>query len=126
MWGSHTHREHLLQKISLVAMLGGVREGAREHPLGRAPDQQRTLTIEQEAEIAGNLAFLSRQRKDPLNVAAIGIEEDEDGQGMVIRLSVNGSKLSGVERGLKEMCRILEQIAQLCRPPQVHIVAAIG
>ena len=126
MWDSHINREQLLQKISLLAMLGGVREGAKEHPLGRAPDQQRTLTIEQEAEIAKNLAFLSRQRKDLLNVAAIGIEEDEDGQGMVIRLSVNGCKLSGVEGGLKEICEILEQIAQLCRPPQAHIVAAVG
>jgi len=112
MWGGHIRREALLQKISLLAMLGGVREGPREHPLTSTPGQERTLTVEQEAEIAGNLAFLSRRRKDSLSVAAIGIEEDEDGQGMVVRLCINGGILSRIEDGVKEMCAMLEQISR--------------
>ncbi|KAJ9130176.1 hypothetical protein NKR23_g12318 [Pleurostoma richardsiae] len=112
MWGGQIRREALLQKISLLAMLGGVHEGPREHPLTSAPGQERTLTVEQEAEIAGNLAFLSRRRKDSLSVAAIGIEEDEDGQGMVVRLCINGGILSRIEDGVKEMCAMLEQISR--------------
>ena len=83
------------------------------------PTRSYSLTIEQEAEIACNLAFLSRRRHDPQSVAAIGIEEDEDGQGMVIRLSVNGSMLTGVEEGLKDICRMLEQVSRRRMSPCV-------
>jgi hypothetical protein len=33
MWGSTVTRENILQKITLLAMLGGVREGIKEHEL---------------------------------------------------------------------------------------------
>ena len=73
---------------------------------------ERILTIEQEAEIASNLAFLSRPQYDPKSVAAVSIEEDEYGQGMVVRLCVNGDALSRIEEGLKEICGLLEEISQ--------------
>lgn len=112
IWGTNVGREQLLQKISLIAMLGGIREGLREHQLVLTSRGGRTLTVEQEAEIAGNLAFLSRRRKDPQSVAAVGIEEDEDGVGMTIQLSVNGDVPLLVEEGLQEICVMLEQISQ--------------
>jgi hypothetical protein len=119
VWGTFVSRDRLLQKISLIAMLGGIREGLRQHALTSTPDRGYSLTIEQEAEIACNLAFLSRRRHEPQSVAAIGIEEDEDGQGMVIRLSVNGSMLNGVEEGVKDICRMLEQVSRRRMSPCV-------
>jgi hypothetical protein len=116
IWGSGISREQLLQKISLLAMLGGVREGLREHVLVSASSSKHILTVEQEAEIANNLAFLSRRRHDPRSVAAVAIEENEDGQGMTVRLCVNGETTLGVEEGLKEICRTLEQISQQRMP----------
>jgi hypothetical protein len=114
MWGSGISRDQLLQKISLLAMLGGVRDGLQAHSLTTSGDIEHGLTIEQEAEIAGNLAFLSRRRHDPKSVAAISIEQDGHGQGMIVRLCVNGGILSGVEEGLKQICALLEEISR-CR-----------
>lgn len=48
------------------------------------------LTIEQEAEIAGNLSFLSRRRKTSQSVAAVAAEEAQHGQTLVVCLTVNG------------------------------------
>ena len=39
-------------KISHIAMLGGIREGLREHALAPTPVRGYSLAIEQEAEIA--------------------------------------------------------------------------
>jgi hypothetical protein len=120
MWGSGINREQLLQKISLLALLGGVRDGLRAHSLTTPFAVERVLTIEQEAEIAGNLAFLSRRRHDAKSVAAIGIEENETGQGMIVRLCVNGDTVSRVEEGLKEICGLLEEISQRRTFPQMR------
>lgn len=49
-----------------------------------------SLTIEQEQEIVSVLAFLSSYSKKCKRVVAIGIEEDRDGQGIVIRMALNG------------------------------------
>ena len=59
-------------------MLGPVREGERENDLISNPSQERSITIEQEAEIISNLSFLSYRRKDPQTVTAICIEKDKD------------------------------------------------
>lgn len=112
IWGSDIGRDQLLQKISLIAMLGGVREGLQAHTLAAPLAMERILTTDQEAEIANNLAFLSRRRHDSKSVAAVGIEEDKNGQGMTIRLCVNGDKLSSVEEGLEAICQLLEKMSQ--------------
>ena len=80
MWGADVSRERLLQKITLLTMIGPIPEEPRRHQLVSPPDFRRILTIEQEAEVAGNLAFLSRRSTETHNVAAIGIEEDEGGR----------------------------------------------
>jgi hypothetical protein len=90
MWNSSVTREHLLQKISLLAILASVRDHPKQHVLISPPGGRSSLTIEQEREIVSNLAFLSSRSKNSKRVVAIGIEEDHDGQGMVIRMAVNG------------------------------------
>lgn len=59
---------------SLLAMLGGVTAFERILWLYKPFAVERVLTVEQEAEIASNLAFLSRRRHDP-KVQTVGIEE---------------------------------------------------
>jgi hypothetical protein len=120
MWGSNVTRELLLQKISLLAMLGPIREGHKEHNLVSAPEQVRNLTIEQEGEVVRNLSFLSCRRKDPLSVTAICVEEDDSGRGMVVRMAVSGDTVSHVEDGLRQMCSTLEKIAQRGNLPFQH------
>jgi hypothetical protein len=112
MWGSHITRDHLLQKISLLAMLGPIRNSHQEHSLVSTQDQLHKLTIDQEAEIVRNLSFLSCRRKDSYTVVAVCIEEHEDGQGMTVRLSVNGDNVSYAKEGLQHICATLEKISQ--------------
>ena len=112
MWGSKITRELILQKISLLAMLGPIREGERENRLISDPGQGRSMTVEQEAEIVSNLSFLSYRRKDPQTVTAICIEEDEDGQGMIVRMTVNGGAIAYVKDGLGRICAVLEQASR--------------
>ena len=112
MWGSELTRERMLQKISLLAILGPVREGQREHELISNPYQERSITVQQEAEITSNLTFLSYRRKDSQAVTAIGIEEDGDGQGMTVRVAVNGGALAHTTDGLRQICTALEQASR--------------
>lgn len=112
MWGSTITRESILQKITLLTMIGRTPEPSQRHALVSPTGDTRNLTIDQEAEIAGNLAFLGRRSLESHNVAAIGIEEDRDGQGMVIRVTVNGTMLSSVVEGINQVCRVLEKVAR--------------
>jgi hypothetical protein len=91
-------------------MVNPTPEDPRSHTLSER--QQRRLTIHQEAEIASNLAFLSRRNKDSHNVAAIGLEEKESGQGLTVRVAVNGRMLASVVEGLTRICDVLQDIAQ--------------
>jgi hypothetical protein len=112
MWGSNVSHEQLLQKISLLAMLGPIREEPKGHCLVSREDKAYSLTVEQEREIITNLAFLSYRRKDSQNVTAICIKEDGDGQGLVVRLAVNGGAIAHVEEGLRRICEMLERASQ--------------
>ena len=111
-WDSGITRESLLQKIALLTMIGRTPEPSHRYTFVCPPSDPRALTIDQEAEIAENLAFLGRRSLESHNVAAIGIEEDEDGQGMIIRVTVNGTMLSSVVAGLNKICRSLESAAR--------------
>ena len=71
-------------------MLESVRDRPKQYMLVSPSGWRSSLTIEQEREIISNLAFLSSRSKNSKRVVAIGIEEDHDGQGMVIRMAVNG------------------------------------
>ncbi|KAK1046753.1 hypothetical protein LTR12_017306 [Friedmanniomyces endolithicus] len=113
VWGTGLYNETLLQKITLLAIFGQTPAEPKRHPLKlEGESDERVLTIEQEAEVSGNLAFLSRRSTDSQNVAAIGIEEDEDGEGMVIRVAVNGGMLESVVVGLSKICEVLGTISK--------------
>jgi hypothetical protein len=114
MWGSTITREHLLQKLCLLAMLESVRDVPKEHILVSRPDRGSSITLDQEREIASNLAFLSSRSKNSKRVIAIGIEVDPDGQGMVIRMAVNGDDkdIPHLQEGLKHISTILEQVSR--------------
>ena len=112
MWGSKITRELMLPKISLLAMLGPIKEGERENGLISDLGQERSMTVEQGAEIVSNLSFLSYRRKDPQTVTAICVEEDEDRQGLIVRMTVNGGAIAYVEDGLGQICAVLEQASR--------------
>ena len=73
------------------------------------PGWRSSLTIEQEREVVSNLAFLSSRSKNSKRVVAIGLEEDHDGRGLVIRMAINGGDkdVPYTEEGLKQISRIL-------------------
>ncbi|KAK2797609.1 hypothetical protein FQN50_009122 [Emmonsiellopsis sp. PD_5] len=121
MWRSNVTREHLLQKISLLAMLGPIRDGSKIHTLKEIDGTGRSLTIEQEGEIVDNLAFLSYRRKSCRNITALCMQEDEDGEGMLVRLAVNGDALSHIEDGLQQICMALEKVAQRNNPESYDV-----
>ena len=105
----------MLQKISLLAMLGSVREGSNEHELIPRPGRASCLTIEQEGEIVSNLAFLASRRKNSKAVVAIAVEEDEDSHGMTIRIAVNGDSVVHLKEGLVQISETLKQVSRLGR-----------
>lgn len=127
LWASDVSRDGLLQKITLLALLGPPQEHPRNHTLV-ATAEKRLLTIDQEAEVAGNLAFVARQSSDSQNVAAVGIEEDTNGQGMVVRVTANGSMLASVVGVLTCICQTLERIAAngkaMLQPPSLFDIFA--
>ena len=114
MWNSTVAREPLLQKISLLAILESVRDHPKQHMLISPPGWRSSLTIEQEREVVSNLAFLSSHSKNSKRVVAIGLEEDHDGRGLVIRMAINGGDkdVPYTEEGLKQISRILEQASR--------------
>ncbi|OJD25810.1 hypothetical protein ACJ73_02827 [Blastomyces percursus] len=116
MWRSNITREHLLQKISLLAMLGPIRDKLKIYTLKEIDGIGRSLMIEQEGEIDDNLAFLSYRRKNCRNITALCMQEDGDGEGMLVRLAVNGDELSHIKNGLQKICTALEGVAQRNNP----------
>jgi hypothetical protein len=60
------------------------------------------------------LAFLSSCLKNSKIIVAVSIEEDPDGQGMVIRMAVNNSNkdIPHLKDGLKQISTILEQVSR--------------
>lgn len=112
MWGSSVSRELLLQKISLIAMFGPLRIGPKENTLTSCPDHYRRLSVQQEAEIVRNLSFLCCRRKDPQSVTAICLEEDPIGNGLTVRLAVSGTATLYAEKGLRQICTLLERFSR--------------
>ena len=96
-------------------MLEPVRDGPKERALASRSGHESSLTLEQEREVISNLAFLSSRSKNSKRVIAIGIEEDPDGLGMVIRMAVNGGDkdISHLEEGLIHISGILERVSRL-------------
>lgn len=120
MWGTSVSRELLLQKISLIAMLGPLKIGPMENPLTSSPGQQRRLSVEQEAEIVRHLSFLCYRRKDSQSVAAVCIEEVLAGKGLIVRLAVSGTATLYTKEGLRRICALLEQFSRFSKLIVTH------
>ncbi|KAH7356444.1 hypothetical protein BKA65DRAFT_474261 [Rhexocercosporidium sp. MPI-PUGE-AT-0058] len=114
MWDSYITREYLLWKISLLAILESVQDYPKQHVLILPLGWRFSLTIKQEREIVNNLAFFLPRLKNSKRVIVIGIKEDHDGQGMVIRMAINGGNndVPCAKDGLKQISRILETSRQ--------------
>lgn len=117
MWESSVSRELLLQKIILIAMLGPLRIGLKEYTLTSSPDQERRLSVEQEAEIVRNLSFLCYRRKDSHSMTAICIEEVPSEKKLVVRMAVSGITTLHAKEGLRQICSLLEQVLRRGKLP---------
>src|SRR5690349_19496459 len=122
MWGSSVSRETLLQKITLLAMLGPLRVPPKEYTLTSPPDSERRLSIAQEADIVRNLSFLSSRRKDALVVIAVCVEEVERGKGLIVRMAVSGGGNKYTKDGLRQICTILEQVSRCGKRPGQRVI----
>jgi hypothetical protein len=111
MLGSKVDREKLLQRISMLAMLDPIRDDPRRYSPNASSGPEFNLTIQQEAEFVDNLAFIAYRRRSSQEVTALCMEQDEDQNGILIRMAVNGDRISYIEDGLREICSSLEQIA---------------
>jgi hypothetical protein len=119
MWKSGISRFQLSQNIQRLQARSKVPEMPTENEISLRPGLPRHLTIERESEIASNLAFLSATTDDPLKVMAVCVEEDDDGEGMTIRIASNTGDLSKIVDGFKALGEILEQAARRglrCQP----------
>lgn len=75
-------------------------------------DSMRRLSITREKVIASNLAFLSATSDNSLKVMAICVEENNNGEGVTIRIASNTGDLSAVTNGFTVLATILEQAAR--------------
>lgn len=111
MWGSAVTREQLGQSISRLRKLNEVPEPPKENIPAPGVDSH-NLSVEREKDIASNLAFLSATSDDNQKVMAVCVEEQLNGEGIIIRIASNSGDLSEVTNGFKMLATILEKSAQ--------------
>ncbi|MCJ1433396.1 hypothetical protein MMC27_002756 [Xylographa pallens] len=107
--GQHL-RKQLAENIILLRSLNEV-PGKEEECDLPAENQSRQLSIAREKQLADDFAFLSATTDDMSRVMAVGIEEDEGGTGMTIRLASNTGDLSGIRGEFERIGDILQEAA---------------
>ncbi|KFY04962.1 hypothetical protein O988_00372 [Pseudogymnoascus sp. VKM F-3808] len=112
MWGGAVTRSQFQQTISNLRELDEVPEVPVENLVVLEEDSTRHLSVAREKEIASNLAFLSATSDNSLKVMAVCVEENNNGEGVTIRIASNTGDLSGVTRGFTLLATILEQAAR--------------
>lgn len=112
MWGGVVTRSQLQQTISSLWELNEVPEVPVENLVALEEDSTRRLSIAREKEIASNLAFLSATSDNSLKVMAVCVEENNNGEGVTIRIASNTGDLSAVTSGFTMLATILEQAAR--------------
>ena len=104
----------LRENISLLSLFPGAPSGPKQNDLEQFKrnsndlDRHR-LTIEQERDLADNLAFLAATTDDPLKVTAVAIEESSSDSDITIRLAVNSGKIDKVQIGFENIFRLLKE-----------------
>jgi hypothetical protein len=112
MWGGVVTRSQFQQTISNLWELNEVPEVPVENLVVLEEDSTRRLSIAREKEIASNLAFLSATSDNSLKVMAVCVEENNNGEGVTIRIASNTGDLSAVTSGFTMLATILEQAAR--------------
>jgi hypothetical protein len=74
-------------------------------------DESYQLPIAREKQLADDFAFISAWTQDGTKVMAVGIEEDADKQGMVIRLASNTGQSTVAGDGLEGIASTLQKAA---------------
>ncbi|MCJ1416147.1 hypothetical protein MMC32_002482 [Xylographa parallela] len=103
-------RKQLAENIILLHSLNEVPGKEKECDLP-AENQSRQLSIAREKQLGDDFAFLSATTDDMSRVMAVGIEEDEDGTGMTIRLASNSGDLSSIRGEFERIGNILQEAA---------------
>lgn len=82
---------------------------ASDDPIqGGLPDApSRQLNQRQEREIVDSISFLSATSDDPLNVMAVGLEEDLSGNGVALRFASNTGQRSKFEKEMRRLAELL-------------------
>ena len=111
--GQHV-RKQLAENIILLRSLNEVPGKEAECDLP-AENRSRQLSIAREKQLGDDLAFLSATTDDMSRVMAVGIEEDEAGTGMTIRLASNAGDLSGIRGDFERIGVILQEAASRSR-----------
>ena len=111
MWNSTITRADLRSSITRLQKYGKIIAKPEENVFKSVSESQHCLSKEREKEIASNLAFLSSTSDSPLEVRAVCIEEDHDGNGATIRLSSNSGDLSALTMDFRTIAETLEVAA---------------
>ncbi|KAH8803097.1 hypothetical protein F5884DRAFT_861435 [Xylogone sp. PMI_703] len=112
MWASKISRQELQQSIDQLEILTEVPGLPRENPMPVHVQSSYTLSMEQECQIASNLAFLAAAVDDVNKVMAVCVEEHQNGNAAIIRVSSNCGDISGVIERFKLLAKTLERAAQ--------------
>jgi len=71
-----------------------------------------TLQIGEELHFADHIAFLAHDKEGAKFVAAVAIEEDQEGQSLTVRVAANETPSEKVLQGLTRIFQVLESYAR--------------
>jgi hypothetical protein len=112
-WG-RVERKRLLGRIFLLHLLNDTLEKPSDNSI-EEPSIHRTstrvLSLRQEKELVEILAFLSASTDDPGKVVALCVEENQNGNALIVRMAANNGSLVNVKEGFEKMARIHERAA---------------
>lgn len=116
LWWGGVSRKVLAENITLLGLLNREPEKPMENPLPphlltETESTSRQLSIERERDLVDSLAFLSAWSDDPEKVMAVCVEENQDSEGLTIRMASNRGNLEPVKKGFTIIASILERAA---------------
>ncbi|KAF2175390.1 hypothetical protein K469DRAFT_683991 [Zopfia rhizophila CBS 207.26] len=117
----HVQLPHLMQRIILLYHLNHTPEEPSDNWTLRAQKQiqakssarPRTLSLRHERRIAEAFVLLAANSDDPRRIMAACVQEGENGQSMTVKLAVNSGELERVQKRLKKMGDLLQQLSKM-------------
>jgi hypothetical protein len=98
----------LAENIVLLQKLNPEPERASTNPPLDLPSAGRTLSPKHEQAIVESLAFLLASRDKPDCILALCLEEERNGQGVILRYAVNNEGEEVLTAGINGFARILQ------------------